>query len=840
MSDETNRPQSNHSIRDVTHSRNKKGVTRVSNGSAGHVGDSRSMSSLSRYDMVERILTSVLDRARGSSFQTTFGGKRDYNDALGRPDTLRYCDYLSLYERDGIAETVIEYYPKKIWGQEFRVFDSSEEETTHFIEAWKALDDKLNIGSCILRADILRSLGRYSVLLIGAPGDVSTPLERASIDSIAFLNSYSELAARVDSVDRDTESERFGLPEFYRISIDDGTELEVGSGSLSTGGSRGTTLKDKKVHYTRVVHVVSGAINGRIYGKPELRASFNAFDDLRKITGGGSEAAWQNMDPGRQIDVDPDVIFQDNEEKELDEQLEKFHHKAIKDLKTRGVTVKSLGGKVTNFGPNADTLLDFIAGKHRISKRVLLGSERGELASTQDRDNVEDERQSIIQSFAVPLVRSLVDRLIDIRALPQPAGSSYKVEWPKTSKPDPSESAQAAKDIADANAKQAAANGTIIMTSEQIRRKFFDMDTENPEGLKVERLVTATASLRSNNEHRGLSLTSDDEPDQPDWKRLHKAADSLWPEAAARVAAIFDAHKDSIDISDLESSIASGESKVVEVVDVDGLSNRLKTEAVDTVAEAVSLGGQTVAAAATSNNSFFSLETTRLLKVKTNSGSRHLADVSIVFDSDNATAAAWAEEFAAEQVTLISQHTRDGIAALTASAARGDMTAAQAARWIRDGVGLTERSALAVENLRSRLINADPGASVQAGSLMITVPQAGASEAFIDRQTRAYAQRLLVLRSETIARTEIMRSLNEGQVELWEQAISQGLLPIDQKRVWIATTSDERTRDSHLEMDGQARGLREKFVSPAGSLIDPGEEVDCRCGQGLIPAELVS
>jgi len=84
------------------------------------------------------------------------------------------------------------------------------------------------------------------------------------------------------------------------------------------------------------------------------------------------------------------------------------------------------------------------------------------------------------------------------------------------------------------------------------------------------------------------------------------------------------------------------------------------------------------------------------------------------------------------------------------------------------------------------------------------------------------------VRAETIARTEIVRASNFATEEAFLQA---GVT----EKEWLAT-QDDRTRDSHAEMDGQKVPVGEDFVSPDGySAQYPGdfgvaeEDINCRC-----------
>jgi hypothetical protein len=107
----------------------------------------------------------------------------------------------------------------------------------------------------------------------------------------------------------------------------------------------------------------------------------------------------------------------------------------------------------------------------------------------------------------------------------------------------------------------------------------------------------------------------------------------------------------------------------------------------------------------------------------------------------------------------------------------------------------------------------------------------------IGRMVERYRERWLKHRSETIGRTEALRSVHEGHEAVLHQATGAGVVDASMVvREWIARL-DGRTRDTHRAMNGQNRGLGEAFVSPSGArLAYPGdpdapasETINCRC-----------
>lgn len=79
------------------------------------------------------------------------------------------------------------------------------------------------------------------------------------------------------------------------------------------------------------------------------------------------------------------------------------------------------------------------------------------------------------------------------------------------------------------------------------------------------------------------------------------------------------------------------------------------------------------------------------------------------------------------------------------------------------------------------------------------------------------------------ARTAITSAQNGGRLDTYKEAANMG---IKIKKRWLAT-QDERTRESHVEIDGETVELDEDFSNglnyPADPLGEPCEVYNCRC-----------
>lgn len=89
------------------------------------------------------------------------------------------------------------------------------------------------------------------------------------------------------------------------------------------------------------------------------------------------------------------------------------------------------------------------------------------------------------------------------------------------------------------------------------------------------------------------------------------------------------------------------------------------------------------------------------------------------------------------------------------------------------------------------------------------------------------------------ARTMTTRAENSGRLHAYERVSDMG---IEVKKVWVATV-DERTRESHIDLDGQEVAIDESFVDMDGNELEypadpsaaPETVYNCRCTMIAVP-----
>lgn len=430
----------------------------------------------------------------------SFEGERDLYLALGYDRTLTVEILRARYARGGIAGRVVDALPKATWrgGLEL-VEDENPKTDTKFEKAWKEFDKRLKVVPKFQRIDILASLSSYAVLLIGADGafDVELPKGDGTPDGITALtpfagglgpqwtsmtnrqgfNSVSTIGAdaTITEFETDVHNPRFGLPKFYRLK-------RIGLDSPAMG---------VPVHWSRIIHVAEELLDDDVFGAPALERVWNLLDDLDKVTGGGAEAFWLRANQGLNINLDAEMDLGGENSEEmiaLKAEIAKYVHRMQRVMKTRGADVKTLGSDVAEFGGNADAILTQIAGAKAIPKRILTGSEMGELASSQDRENWRDQVVGRREGYADPMiVRSLVDRLVDYNYLPTPA-KPYVVRFAAITTMTEEEKAAGAQKWAATNAvaKQP------VYTVDQIRDYWYGFEPLTPEEVKANTIEQPT------------------------------------------------------------------------------------------------------------------------------------------------------------------------------------------------------------------------------------------------------------------------------------------------------------------------------------------------------------
>lgn len=190
---------------------------------------------------------------------------------------------------------------------------------------------------------------------------------------------------------------------------------------------------------------------------------------------------------------------------------------------------------------------------------------------------------------------------------------------------------------------------------------------------------------------------------------------------------------------------------------------------------------------------------------------------SLRFDTENSRISKWINTRSADLVMNIDQTSRQSIQQAVSQSFNRALTPRQVADTIKGSIGLLPQHERAVGKFRDSML-------AKGKTLDQATSMAG-----------SYAERLLDWRAMTIARTETKQAINRGQLVIWQDASSQGLLGRGAQKVWVV---DGRPCETCEPMDGVAVGLDEPWVivDEYGSravMVPTDSHPNCMCDMTL-------
>jgi phage-related protein (TIGR01555 family) len=331
----------------------------------------------------------------------SFGGKRDLYTSCGYPVTLDFERMLARYKRQDIASRVVNAFPDACFRVRPTIYETEESSLTPFEAKWEILCRDLNVFSCLKEADRLAGIGRFGVLLIGYNDgkELSEQVSPKKEMEVLYLQSYTEGNVTIDRVNNDPMSSSYGMPSMYKITDDNRSFL---------------------VHPSRVLHIAESRIESRIYGTPRMEKVYNRLQELETILAGSAEMFWQGGFPGIAFEADPEVDIEQSKE-ELKGEIDNYIHGFQRNLNLQGIKANVLTSSIANPVGHVSIIMDMISGGTGIPKRILTGSEVGQLASGQDRENWLDRVDERRRDHVEPnIIRPFMNALIRNGVLPQP------------------------------------------------------------------------------------------------------------------------------------------------------------------------------------------------------------------------------------------------------------------------------------------------------------------------------------------------------------------------------------------------------------------------------------
>jgi len=427
-------------------------------------------------------VTHLIERAKLAALGGFgFGGARDYYKVLGYSRTLSHADFMNKYLRQDVAQRIINAPVDATWQDPPQILTKINGTTNDVWQEWETFARENDIYMHLAKADLFAGLGSLAILVVGFDDGrrLDQPVGRAASGKLLYLQPYLEGSVDITQFDTDMRSPRFGQPTMYTVTPGD----VIHSKTVSSGG---TKLRDKfEVHYTRVLHLADNTLENSVYGHSRLEPLYNTLDDLMKVTGGSAETYWLLANRGMHIDVDKDMDLQAEDAKNLSDEIDEYQHQLRRVLRTRGVTVKSLGSDAADPKNEFGVLMSLLSAGSGLPQRVMMGAEAGQLASQQDRANWAARVAERIAKFAQPKVlKPFVQMMGNAGVIKLPPVLDYS--WPEAFKMNPLERAQTSAQMARSATNVARALSTaqtvgVDLLSVEESRAIIAPTTKMPE-----------------------------------------------------------------------------------------------------------------------------------------------------------------------------------------------------------------------------------------------------------------------------------------------------------------------------------------------------------------------
>ena len=375
---------------------------------------------LQSYEKLNKRITALqedLSRLDFANLFLQYGGDRDIYKSLGYNLAPSFQDFYARYRQQDIAKAIIDKLCNYTWRGDVSVYNVNEQdnEQNSLYKVWNELNKSLRLQKKLLQLDKLSMIGEYACLLLGFNDVKSNEDFKKAVNKnskLLYVTPLSQANCEISIYENNSNNERYGLPLFYNVKI--------------TNNNTTITLQ---VHYTRIIHVVYDALDDELRGVPFLLPIYHRLEDLDKIVGASAEMFWRGARPGYHVNISNEAYADDDViANKLEQSLTKFEHNLRRFIATQYVDkIESLQQQIADPTNFADVQFQIISAITGIPKRVLFGSERGELASTQDKEAFNEVIWARRKAFAEPeILNKLMQRLIEVGTIKQ---NDYTIEW---------------------------------------------------------------------------------------------------------------------------------------------------------------------------------------------------------------------------------------------------------------------------------------------------------------------------------------------------------------------------------------------------------------------------
>ena len=396
--------------------------------------------------------------------------KHDHYADYGWPRDLTFSQLHSMYLRNGIGKAAVEKTILKTWESTPEIWESEEPKESDLEADIRQRFDDLNLWRALADADRRSIVGGYAgVILRYADGQpFSTPVGRVpgGLEGIAELVPVWAGQLTVSRWHSDQASPDYGKPAMFSFN-----EAAIQSATGVQGQPR--------VHEVHPDRVLIWSADGTVHARSGLESGYNDLIDVEKIKGAGGEGFRKNAKAAPVFELDKEARLGDMARSmgvpeteiadAMNDQVGDWQKGFDKLLMLQGMTAKTLSITLPSPEHFFAAPVQSFAASMLIPKKILVGNQTGERASTEDAKDWARVNMSRRSNVCRPLIRDLLRRFETVGILPE---RDWHIEWDDLTDSTPEEKMARAKAMSDINARAMSdplGGGQDVFSPDEIR-----------------------------------------------------------------------------------------------------------------------------------------------------------------------------------------------------------------------------------------------------------------------------------------------------------------------------------------------------------------------------------
>lgn len=435
-------------------------------------------------------IVNALSNRIGSIFANYFGGdaKHDrlYSD-FGWPESIQYANYYQMYQRNGLAYAAIIRPIETCWQEYPELLEKEDTHDKTTLEKQIAEKfDEINFWSVLAKADEYSRIGEYAGVIFRFADnkrlDEPVDSKNLGLDGLVEVIPAMQGQLKAELYTDTSDTLNYGKVRSWYYN-------EAGI----TDGAENLKTANATIHPDRI-HVWS--MNSSIYGKPVLEACFNDLLTLQKISGAGGEGFWKNAKANPIIQFGKDASMQKIAQglgavngagqpdpsliaDKLDEVIGDWQTGLDNTFALQDGEAKFNSIRMDDPEPHRMGALQSLAASISCPLKILIGSQSGERASTEDAKEWAKTCNARNTKMVKPNIRRIIRRLVNFGVLP---AREWYLLWADLTESTSTEKLDAAFKMADINAKNRGSGEPVTFTANEIRETagWEEMQEETP------------------------------------------------------------------------------------------------------------------------------------------------------------------------------------------------------------------------------------------------------------------------------------------------------------------------------------------------------------------------